>query len=180
MLNLLSGSFFDNEQDDGPVIWRDEDRYSGECLTDGEWESHSLITRGADWDHAHCQRACFLRFSLLQRPTCVGLNQCFKHLGTKRQKGRRLALNGTYVLETHIGADTANTTTNHVGERARTREFSRQDHAHEHVQHHRLRKYKGARVVSGKRERSGHFCSKIQTWLLMFLCFRIGTDVDIH
>ena len=53
----------------------------------------------------------------------------------------------------HIVEDTAKATTNHVGDRARTREFSRQDHLDEHVQrHHRHRKKEGAREVSGERE----------------------------
>ena len=59
--------------------------------------------------------------------------------------------------------------------------FSRQDHLREHVQrHHQLHKKKGARKVSGQRERSGFLCSKFQTWLLVFLWSRNGTDLEIQ
>ena len=39
MLNILSGSILENEQDGEPVILRD----SGECVTDGEWTHHLLL-----------------------------------------------------------------------------------------------------------------------------------------
>ena len=47
-------------------------------------------------------------------------------------------------------------------------EFSRQNQFHE-----------GAMEVSGKRERSGLFCNKSQTCLLVFLWSRIGTDLEM-
>ena len=36
MLNILTGGIVANEQDGEPVILRDEERFSGECLKDGE------------------------------------------------------------------------------------------------------------------------------------------------
>ena len=50
------------EQDGEPVVLRDGERFSG-ALTSGEWKKSS-VSRGADWDHAHCISASLLRLSL--------------------------------------------------------------------------------------------------------------------
>ena len=43
ILNILTGSLLQNEQGGEPAVVRDEERFSGECLTDGEWKNHLLL-----------------------------------------------------------------------------------------------------------------------------------------
>ena len=43
MLNILIETFLENEHDEEPVIVRDEGRFSGEGLTDDEWENPFLF-----------------------------------------------------------------------------------------------------------------------------------------
>ena len=38
MLNILTASLLENEQDGEPVIVHDDETFSCECLTDGEWD----------------------------------------------------------------------------------------------------------------------------------------------
>ena len=76
ILNILTGSFLENEWDGEPAILRDEERCSGECLTDGEWKNHLLL--GASWEHVHSNCACLLRLSLLHWFRFAGFHQCIK------------------------------------------------------------------------------------------------------
>ena len=43
ILNILTRSLLDHEQDGEPVVLRDEERFSGECLTDGKKKNLSLM-----------------------------------------------------------------------------------------------------------------------------------------
>ena len=46
MLNILIGSLLENEQDGEPVIVHDDETFSCECLTDGEWCSSTVCAVG--------------------------------------------------------------------------------------------------------------------------------------
>ena len=37
ILNILTGNLLDNEQDGEPALMRDEEQFSDEGLSDGEW-----------------------------------------------------------------------------------------------------------------------------------------------
>ena len=112
-MNILTGSTFEIAQDGEPVFLLEE-RFSGECLTDGEWKSirrwksrlESLLT-------AHC--ACLPGLGLLRRPRCAGCDQCVKTFWKGRSSHekatyartdstlqvRRFKLKGTFVVVTH-------------------------------------------------------------------------------
>ena len=68
----LRNSFVHKKKQDGePVILHDEERFSGECLTDGEWKN-SRSRLGA------CAHACLLKLSLLHRHRFAGFYQGVK------------------------------------------------------------------------------------------------------
>ena len=43
ILNILTGSFLDTEQDEKPAVLRDETHFSDERLADDEWKNHPLL-----------------------------------------------------------------------------------------------------------------------------------------
>ena len=185
MLSILIESFVENEEEGEPVIARDEEQFPVEGLTDVEWTTHR--TRRADSEHAQIQRACLLRLSVLHKSRSIGSNG-FKQVWKinaetvmKRDNCKHrhdiasrlidfewfVCLDDTFVQRLQTARSI------HVGDWARTSEFSSQEHLREHVErHHQLGKSEGAKrkevATYAARSRPGH-------WL--FLSSRIGIRV---
>ena len=118
VLNILTGSLLENDQDGEPLFLSGEEIFSGECLTDGECKliHHSLSHLGA------CpQRTCMSSQAGPGALGTISASKKFEQTAEAAMKsdncknrsvipGKRLKLNGACKKATQ----------NHVGDRART------------------------------------------------------------
>ena len=125
ILNISIGSVLEHEQDEEPVIKRDETQFSDEGLTDGEWKKHLLLEE--------------LIGSMFSAKVRVFSNSMFCTSATLQVS--------PIGIEWHLCPGDTSVQIGSCRRRRKPLSFSRQDHLREHVQRHLpLGKLDGAKI----------------------------------